>query len=192
MKKIILASASPRRSQLLQTAGIEFETIIAPTDENYPNHLSPEEIALHISLNKALEAQKKIASQATNVHAQTILAADTIVVLEDRIIGKPADRDDAVKTLSDLSGKTHKVITGVTILSAGKSISFTEETEVAFFELSAEQIAYYVDHFKPYDKAGAYAIQEWIGVIGIRFIKGDFYNVMGLPVSRVIKELEKI
>lgn len=191
MKKIILASASPRRSQLLQTAEIEFETLIAPIDETYPDHLSPAEIALHISLNKALEAQKKLAMQLTNLDPQTILAADTIVVLEDRIIGKPADREDAIKTLSDLSGKTHKVITGVTILSAKKTISFAEETEVAFYELSAEQIAYYVDQFKPYDKAGAYAIQEWIGVVGIRFIKGDFYNVMGLPVSRVIQELEK-
>jgi septum formation protein len=192
MKKIILASASPRRSQLLQTAEIEFETLIAPTDEDYPGHLSPSEIALHISLNKALAAQKKIATEGNNVNAQMILAADTIVILENRIIGKPTDREDAIKTLWDLSGKTHKVITGVTILSDKKTISFSEETEVAFYEFSAEQIAYYVDHFKPYDKAGAYAIQEWIGVVGIRFIRGDFYNVMGLPVSRVIQELEKL
>ncbi|HXS56803.1 MAG TPA: Maf family protein [Hanamia sp.] len=192
MKKIILASASPRRSQLLQTAEIEFEILIAPTDENYPEQLSPADIALHISLNKALEAQKKLATLPNNVDAQTILAADTIVVLDNRIIGKPADREEAINTLSELSGKTHKVITGVTILSGKKIISFTEETEVAFYELSKEQIAYYVDQFKPYDKAGAYAIQEWIGIVGIRFIKGDFYNVMGLPVSRVIQELKKL
>ncbi len=191
MKKIILASASPRRSQLLQTAEIEFEILIAPTDENYPEQLSPADIALHISLNKALEAQKKLATLPNNVDAQTILAADTIVVLDNRIIGKPADREEAINTLSELSGKTHKVITGVTILSGKKIISFTEETEVAFYELSEQQIAYYIDQFKPYDKAGAYAIQEWIGIVGIRFIKGDFYNVMGLPVSRVIQELKK-
>jgi septum formation protein len=191
MKKIILASASPRRSQLLQTAEIEFEILIAPTDENYPEQLSPADIALHISLNKALEAQKKLATLPNNVDAQTILAADTIVVLDNRIIGKPADREEAINTLSELSGKTHKVITGVTILSGKKIISFTEETEVAFYELSEQQIAYYIDQFKPYDKAGAYAIQEWIGIVGIQFIKGDFYNVMGLPVSRVIQELKK-
>jgi len=122
----------------------------------------------------------------------TIIAADTIVVLENEIIGKPINGGDAINILSSLAGRKHKVITGVCILSGEQKIEFAEETEVEFHELSLSQIKYYVDQYKPYDKAGAYAIQEWIGIIGIKSIKGDFYNVMGLPVSRVVKELEKI
>lgn len=188
MKKIILASGSPRRKQLLTWAEISFETIVASTDESYPENLTHEEIAIYIATNKALAVQKKYLS---NVDDYTIIAADTIVVLENKIIGKPSDREDAVKILSGLSGKTHQVITGVCLLSKSKKIVFAEKTEVEFHELISSQIEHYVDNYKPYDKAGAYAIQEWIGVTGIKIIKGDFYNVMGLPVSRVVKELEK-
>jgi nucleoside triphosphate pyrophosphatase len=188
MEKIILASGSPRRKQLLELAEIPFEVIVLNTDESYPPGLSSAEIAMHIAENKALAIQDKLESQ-NNIDAQTILAADTIVVLENKIIGKPQNRDDAITILSNLSGKIHKVITGVCILSKEKKISFAEETEVEFHGLSDEQIEYYVQRYKPYDKAGAYAIQEWIGAIGIKSIKGDFYNVMGLPVSRVVKEL---
>jgi septum formation protein len=188
MKKIILASGSPRRKQLLTWAEISFETIVASTDESYPENLTHEEIAIYIATNKALAVQKKYLS---NVDDYTIIAADTIVVLENKIIGKPSDREDAVKILSGLSGKTHQVITGVCLLSKSKKIVFAEKTEVEFHELISSQIEHYVDNYKPYDKAGAYAIQEWIGVTGIKMIKGDFYNVMGLPVSRVVKELEK-
>lgn len=188
MKKIILASGSPRRKQLLEWAEIPFEVMVANTGESYPENLSTEEAALHIATNKALAVQSK---SFTNGEDCTIIAADTIVTLENKIIGKPTDREDAIKILSDLSGKTHQVITGVCILSSSKKIIFAEKTEVEFHELTHAQIEYYIDKYKPYDKAGAYAIQEWIGVIGVKSIKGDFYNVIGLPVSRVVLELQK-
>jgi septum formation protein len=191
IKKIILASQSPRRSQLLQWAEIPFEVIIANTDESYPVDLKPEEIAIHIAYNKA-EAVKKNIANTTNDEDCTILAADTIVVLNNTIISKPSGRDEAIQILSKLSGRMHSVITGVCILSQGKEITFADETKVEFYNLSRLQIEYYVDKYEPYDKAGAYAIQEWIGVTGIRSINGDFYNVMGLPVSRVLKELEAL
>lgn len=188
MKKIILASGSPRRKQLLELAEIPFEVIVAHTDESYPPELSSSETAKHIAENKAMAVHNKLQAR-DNGDAQTIIAADTVVVLENKIIGKPKNQEDAIAILSDLSGKIHKVITGVCILTKQNKIIFSEETEVEFYPLSAGQIEYYIDHYKPYDKAGAYAIQEWIGAIGIKSIKGDFYNVMGLPVSRVAKEL---
>ncbi len=185
MEKIILASGSPRRKQLLELAEISFEIIVSEVDETFPNEVSAEQAAIHIAENKAMAVQRNL----DNGNEQTIIAADTVVVLNDEILGKPVDREDAIKILMKLSGKTHKVITGVCILSASGKIVFSEETEVEFNALSKNQIEYYVDNYKPYDKAGAYAIQEWIGVIGIKSIKGDFYNVMGLPVSRVVAEL---
>lgn len=186
MKKIILASQSPRRKQLLQWAEIPFEVIIKQTDESYPEGLSAENVAMHIAVNKALTVK------AFKGDAEPILAADTIVVLNNEIIGKPTDEQDAINILSKLSGKKHLVITGVCILFNNKKIVFADTTEVEFHELTKEQIIFYVDKYKPYDKAGAYAIQEWIGVVGIKSITGDFYNVMGLPVSRVVKELNNI
>jgi septum formation protein len=191
MNKIILASGSPRRKQLLEWAEIKFEVIVSATDETYPEDLSVSETAIHIALNKA-HAVKNALEEKTNSDAYTILSADTIVVLKNVIIGKPTDRKDAIKILSALSGNKHRVITGVCILSGNKKIEFAEETEVEFHTLSLSQIEYYVDQYKPYDKAGAYAIQEWIGVVGVKSIRGDFYNVMGLPVSKVIRELYKI
>ncbi len=189
MKKIILASGSPRRKQLLELAEIPFEIIVSGIEETFPGELPPAQTAMHIAENKAMAVNKKI-NGGDNSEAQTIIAADTIVVLEDKIIGKPKDEKEAIKILSGLSGKTHKVITGVCILSAQNKTVFAEETEVEFHQLSLSQIEYYVSKHKPYDKAGAYAIQEWIGAIGIKSVKGDFYNVMGLPVSRVVEELE--
>jgi septum formation protein len=121
-----------------------------------------------------------------------IIAADTVVVLGNTIIGKPKDREDALDILSRLSGNKHQVITGVVILKGQQEIAFADTTDVWFHSLTQEQIAFYVDKYQPYDKAGAYAIQEWIGVVGIKCISGDFYNVMGLPVSRVVRELNKI
>jgi len=189
MNKIILASGSPRRKQLLALAEIPFEVKVSETDESFPENLSPAEIAIHIAENKALAVQSSF--QPHNDDRQTVIAADTIVVFENKIIGKPKDRKDAIQILSQLSGKVHLVITGVCILSGNKKKCFAEETEVEFHRLLLSQIQHYVDDYKPYDKAGAYAIQEWIGAIGIKSIKGDFYNVMGLPVSRVAKELWK-
>lgn len=193
MQKIILASQSPRRKQLLEWAEVPFEIIVKETDESYPNHLSIDEIAIHIARNKALAVrQQLLAGSKTLQKFNPILAADTIVVLEGRIIGKPKDREDAVNILSSLSEKKHQVITGVVILQGEKEIAFAETTEVHFHELSLAQIEFYVDNYKPYDKAGAYAIQEWIGVVGIKNINGDFYNVMGLPVSRVVKAIDNL
>ncbi|HMI77660.1 MAG TPA: Maf family nucleotide pyrophosphatase [Ferruginibacter sp.] len=190
MQKIILASQSPRRKQLLEWAEIPFDVLVKETDESYPEGLPIEEIAIHIARNKALAVEKtyKVSKNLTGL--MPILAADTIVVLENRIIGKPKDREDAVNILSALSGKQHRVITGVVILHDEKEIAFAETTEVHFHELSLVQIEFYIDKYKPYDKAGAYATQEWIGVVGIKSVTGDFYNVMGLPVSRVVKALQ--
>mgnify|MGYP003331049819 CR=1 FL=1 len=186
MKKIILASQSPRRKQLLEWAEIDFEVIVSDSDETYPDGLNMEEIAIHIARNKALAVSEKTGK------SKTILAADTIVVCDNEVIGKPKDRPDALQIIRKLSGKNHHVITGVCILYGEKEISFSDTTTVSFHELTDEQIAFYVDKYQPYDKAGAYAIQEWIGVIGIRSISGDFYNVMGLPVSRVIQHLQTL
>ena len=186
MDSLILASQSPRRKQLLEWAEVPFEIVVKETDESFPKELKTDEAAIHIARQKAIAVQSFVGSDAI------ILAADTIVVLGKRIIGKPKSREEAIQILSDLSGQKHAVITGVVIKKASKEISFADSTEVYFHELSREQIEFYIDKYKPYDKAGAYAIQEWIGVVGIKSVAGDFYNVMGLPVSRVVKELEKL
>jgi len=183
MDRLVLASQSPRRKQLLEWAGIDFEVVISDADENFPNDMPVVEVPIWIARKKANAVLLKTGTQ------QKILAADTIVVLGNEIIGKPVDRSDAMNILTKLSGKKHLVISGVIIRSGQKEIAFADQTEVWFHDLSKSQIEYYIDHFRPYDKAGAYAIQEWIGVVGIRAIHGDFYNVMGLPISRVIKEL---
>lgn len=183
ISKIILASQSPRRKQLLEWAEVPFEIILQATDESYPAHLPVDEIAIHIARNKALAVQQ------INNTKLTILAADTIVVLNNEIIGKPKNREDAINILTKLSGQKHRVVTGVVILGNDKEIAFADITAVEFHPLTQSQIEFYVDKYKPYDKAGAYAIQEWIGVVGIKEITGDFYNVMGLPVSRVVQAL---
>jgi len=185
----ILASQSPRRRQLLQWAEILFEVVVSDTDESYPAGLDARQAAKKKKKNKALAVQAMLAAQ--NENGKTIIAADTIVVLNDEVIGKPKDREDAIGILKKLSGQKHKVVTGVVLLCNEKEQSFADTTEVEFHSLTDEQLAFYVDKYKPYDKAGAYAIQEWIGVVGIKSINGDFYNVMGLPVSRVVQELEK-
>ena len=185
MANIILASQSPRRKQLLEWAEVDFEVVVQSTDETYPPGLEPDEVAVHIAREKA-EAVKSKAPD------KTIIAADTIVVLGKEIIGKPRDRNDAISILKKLSGNHHKVITGVCIIQRDKEISFADVTDVEFHALSQEQIEFYIDRYQPYDKAGAYAIQEWIGVVGIKCVNGDFYNVMGLPVSRVVRALHQI
>lgn len=189
IESVILASQSPRRKMLLEWAEIPFEVIVKETDESYPDHLAVDETAIHIARNKAL-AVKDFISHNEKYLDKTIVAADTIVVLNNEIIGKPKDRQHAIETLIKLSGQKHLVITGVVIINTGNEIAFADTTEVEFYQLSDEQIEFYVDKYKPYDKAGAYAIQEWIGVVGIKSVKGDFYNVMGLPVSRVIQALQ--
>ena len=191
MKSIVLASMSPRRKQLLEWAEIEFDILVKETDESYPAHLAVQDVPVHIARNKALAVQQSDVYKRYE-SGNIIVAADTIVVLENSIIGKPVDEEEAIKILGRLSGKIHHVITGVVMITDHKEIAFADITEVSFHELTHEQIIYYVEHYKPLDKAGAYAIQEWIGVTGIKSIKGDFYNVMGLPVSRVVKELAKL
>lgn len=186
MERIVLASQSARRKQLLEWAEIPFDVIVKDTDESYPEGLHIEDIPVFIARNKAMAVRKELS------HDRTILAADTVVVLDDEIIGKPEDREDAIDILKRLEGRTHLVITGVVILKGDKEIAFFNTTEVNFNSLTFEDIAFYIDKYKPYDKAGAYAIQEWIGVVGIESIKGDFYNVMGLPVNRVVRELNKL
>ncbi len=187
MQSIILASQSPRRKQLLEWAEIDFEIVVANSDETYSSTLPASEVPVFIAREKA----KTIASKLTH-NVKPILAADTVVVINDEIIGKPVDRKQAIEFLKKLSGNRHQVITGVVILHQNNEISFADVTEVVFHVLTQEQIEFYVDEYKPYDKAGAYAIQEWIGVVGIKSISGDFYNVMGLPVSRVVQCLEKL
>jgi septum formation protein len=184
---IILASQSPRRKQLLEWAEVSFEIIVKETDESYPENLPVAEVAIHIARNKALAVQSFIVNE--NKSGKIILAADTIVVLNNEIIGKPKDRADAISIIKKLSGQKHTVITGVVILAPDNETAFADMTEVEFHPLSEEQIIFYVDKYAPYDKAGAYAIQEWIGVTGIKSVNGDFYNVMGLPVSRVVQAL---
>jgi septum formation protein len=185
MADIILASQSPRRKQLLEWAEIEFDVIIAATDESYPQNLTPEEIAIYI-------AQQKAEAVYTQAPGKTIIAADTIVVWQNEIFGKPKDREDAINTLQKLSGNKHEVITGVFLKKGEHTISFSDVTTVVFHQLTSGQLEYYVEKYQPYDKAGAYAIQEWIGVVGIKSIQGDFYNVMGLPVSRVVQALQSL
>jgi septum formation protein len=183
---IILASQSPRRKQLLEWAEVPFKIQVKETDESYPPNLTVHEVAVHIAKNKALAIQ-----QLGNITIP-ILAADTIVVLHNEIIGKPKNREDAINILTKLSGQKHAVITGVVILHNKKEIAFADTTEVEFYNLTKEQIIFYIDKYQPYDKAGAYAIQEWIGVVGIKNINGDFYNVMGLPVSKVVRAIDNL
>jgi septum formation protein len=186
MERIILASGSPRRRQLLEWAEIPFDVFVKETAETWPAGLPIASIPVHIARNKALAVKPDIDPQ------QMILAADTVVVLKDEVIGKPRDRADAVSILTRLAGQRHEVITGVVILQGEREVAFADSTSVWFHELSLPEIEGYVDRYKPFDKAGAYAIQEWIGVVGIKGIEGDFYNVMGLPVSRVVRALRQL
>jgi septum formation protein len=188
--RIILASQSPRRKQLLEWAEIPFEVMVQSTDETYPPGMPVPDVPVHIAREKALAVKQK--NDSLHHSDNIIIAADTVVVLGDTIIGKPKDREDALDILARLSGNKHQVITGVVLLKGEKEIAFADITDVWFHPLTSEQIAFYVDKYQPYDKAGAYAIQEWIGVVGIKSIQGDFYNVMGLPVSRVVTELANL
>lgn len=186
-KKIILASQSPRRKQLLEWAEVDFDIKVKATDESFPAGMPMPEVPIHIARNKAMAV-----AQEPGLDGKVIVAADTIVVIGDSVINKPLDRSDALNMLDRLSGNLHQVITGVVIRWGEQEIAFSDITSVWFHPLTAEQIAFYVDKYQPYDKAGAYAIQEWIGVVGIKKIEGDFYNVMGLPVSRVVQTLREI
>ena len=189
MKKIILASGSPRRKMLMEWAEIKFDILVSDADESFPSELSPNDVALLIAKNKNTAVQEML-SKTDHAINPLIISADTIVVLNGEIIGKPINREDAIEILKKLSGQKHEVITAVAMNDGNKEITFTDTTSVSFHALTEEQIIHYVDNYKPYDKAGAYAIQEWIGVVGIKSIEGDFYNVMGLPISRILPLIE--
>lgn len=188
MKKLILASGSPRRKMLMEWAEFRFDVLVSDADESYDPEATPENIARSIAEKKLLAV---LDLKKVDLTSSIIVAADTIVVLEGEIIGKPKDKDDAIRILNRLSGKKHQVITAVAVQDDQKRLVFHDITHVSFHSLLPEQIIHYVENYKPYDKAGAYAIQEWIGVIGIKSIEGDFYNVMGLPVSRLVHTLKE-
>ena len=192
MHAFILASQSPRRKTLLEWAEIPFEIIVSDADESYPTSLAIEEVPAFIAKNKALAVKEMILSTKPALVDQCIIAADTVVVFGQKIIGKPTNKQEAIDSLLALSSQTHKVITGVVLLHQGQEISFSETTLVEFHALTLEQIEFYVDKYQPYDKAGGYAIQEWIGVVGIKKITGDFYNVMGLPVSKLVQKIKQL
>lgn len=192
MTNFILASQSPRRKTLLEWAEIKFEIVVSDMDETYPSTLPIEDVPVYIAQQKAIAVAQKLYDQTGAETQNCIIAADTVVVLDQNIIGKPVDRAAAVTSIQSLAGKTHQVITGVCILHQGKMETFSEITNVRFHPLTLQQIEYYVDTYKPYDKAGAYAIQEWIGVVGIERIDGDFYNVMGLPVSKLLQKIKQL
>ena len=183
--QIILASNSPRRKELLGGLGLSYEVKTLPNiDESFPEGLPGEEIPIYISREKA-EAYRSLMKKN-----ELIITADTIVWLEGQVLGKPKDAADARRMLHLLSGRTHQVITGVCITTLTAQCSFSTSTDVTFANLSDDEIDYYVDHYKPMDKAGAYGIQEWIGFVGVEHIDGSYFNVMGLPVQRLYKELK--
>lgn len=182
---IILSSNSPRRKELLTGLDLDFEVRVIPgIDESYPEDMPVGEIAEYIASKKA-DAYKSLIKGN-----DLVLTADTVVILGDKVLGKPANLDDAKGMLRLLSGKTHNVITGVCLMTKDKQRHFSVVTDVSFKELSDAEIDYYVERYKPLDKAGAYGIQEWIGHIGVTSIAGSYFNVMGLPVQRIYTELQ--
>lgn len=174
---------------MLEWARVVFDIIVPPIEESVPVNVPLQEVPVHIARDKAF-AVKAMNEYKRYEQGISVLSADTIVVCDGQILGKPADRDSAIAMLGLLSGKKHEVMTGVFLTDGEKEKYFTEVTEVWFYELTQQQIQFYVDEYQPYDKAGAYGIQEWMGVVGIQRIAGDFYNVMGLPVSRVVRLIE--
>ena len=183
--EIILASHSPRRQQLLQELGLKFEVVTREYSETYPEGLGGEEIARYVAHEKAASFKNEIS------YNEIVIAADTIVWCNNRVLGKPVNRNDAARILKEISGNTHEVITGVSLLSQSKQFTFSDSTKVTFDSLSDEEIYYYIERYRPYDKAGAYGIQEWIGIVACSHIDGSYFNVVGLPVQKLYKELQR-
>ena len=182
---IILASKSPRRQELLRGMGVDFEILTKETPENYPADLPLDEVPKYLSLQKSQAfSDKELPGD------YLLITSDTVVICEGGILGKPKDREDAMRMLQLLSDKTHHVVTGVTVRSAEKTMSFAVRSNVTFAQLDEEEIDYYIEHCKPFDKAGAYGIQEWIGYVGISGLEGSFYNVMGLPTRKLYQCLK--
>ncbi len=184
-KQIKLASKSPRRQQLLEGLGLAFDVWSKDVSEDYPEHLEREAIPVYLASKKA-EAYREDLQDA-----DILITADTIVWVEGRVLNKPANRDEAISMIELLNGKMHEVYTGVSILSKDRAVSLWDCTRVHFSTLTPEEIAYYVDHFAPYDKAGSYGAQDWIGLVGIDKLEGSYFNVMGLPVHKVYQELKQ-
>ncbi|MCK5776831.1 MAG: septum formation protein Maf [Bacteroidales bacterium] len=181
---IILASGSPRRRELLSQLDIKFTVETFNVDERFPSDMKVNDVAEFLSKQK-IDAYPKEKIDANTI----VITADTIVTIDELVLGKAKDKTEAFKILSMLSGKTHSVITGVSIKSKHQEVSFSSETKVKFKVLSEEEINYYIHHYQPFDKAGSYGIQEWIGKIGVEWIEGSFYNVMGLPIQKLYTEL---
>jgi septum formation protein len=183
---IVLASQSPRRQELLSGLNISYRTLVIPDiDESFPQHLRGEEIPKYIATQKAAAYHPQMANNSL------VITADTVVVLNGVVYGKPVDESHAKQMLSELSGKTHQVITGVCLTSLAKQVTFAATTEVRFATLSPHEIEYYVSNYHPLDKAGAYGVQEWIGYVAVEHISGSYFNVMGLPIQRLYSELKK-
>lgn len=186
-RRLLLASASPRRRELLSHIGAEVVLAqMKDVDESYPARLAAEEVAPYISAKKAAAYAGEIGED------EILVTADTVVIDGGKVLGKPRDAADAASMLHGLSGHTHKVVTGVTLASSGRQVTFADVTEVDFAALTDDEIAYYVENYKPFDKAGAYGIQEWIGYIGVDGIRGDYYNVMGLPLRKLYSHLKEM
>lgn len=183
---IVLASKSPRRQELLKGIGVDFTILTKEVDENYPQRLPAIDVAPFLSLKKA-----KTFEDSELPENYMVITADTVVIVENEILGKPKDRDDAIRMMNLLAGKAHKVVTGVTVHTKEKTKTFSVTSKVTFETLDNQEIDYYIDNFKPYDKAGAYGVQEWIGYIGVSNVEGSYYNVMGLPTQRLYKVLKE-
>jgi septum formation protein len=183
--RIILASQSPRRQQMLRELGLKFDVVIKDYPETYPERLDGKSIAEYISHQKAISFRGELTDN------EIVIAADTIVWCNKKILGKPRDYNDAAYMLGEISGNTHEVITGVTLFSNSKEKTFSVSSKVTFDTLTSEEISFYINNFKPYDKAGAYGIQEWIGLVACSRIEGSYFNVVGLPVRTLYKELQE-
>ncbi|MEJ1242350.1 Maf family nucleotide pyrophosphatase [Chryseolinea sp. T2] len=180
---LILASSSPRRQYLMSEAGFKFRVEKPDVDESWPQELPIHQVARYL-------AEKKAEYFRPTMKNEVIVAADTVVIVDENIVNKPADRNEAIRMLTTLSGRTHLVMTGVCIISREREESFDESTLVTFQSLTREEIEHYVDNYKPYDKAGAYGAQDWIGMIAIQKIEGSYFNVMGLPIHIVYQHLK--
>ena len=184
--KIVLASNSPRRRELLSGLNLEYTVRVLPDiDESYPDTLKGEEIPMYISREKAGAYRNSMAED------ELIITADTVVCINEKVLGKPRTQEEAKEMLRELSGKTHQVITGVCLMTCGLQRTFSATTQVTFDVLTEDEIEFYVEKFRPLDKAGAYGVQEWIGFVGVSRLEGSYFNVMGLPVQRLYQELKK-
>ena len=182
--KVLLASNSPRREELLRGIDIDFEIKVLPDiDESYPTDMPNDEVAEYVALKKARSYTNSLKED------ELIITADTVVLLDNKIYGKPTNKKEAKEMLQNLSGKTHRVISGVCLTSTAKQTSFSVVSDVEFSTLTNQEIEYYINRYAPFDKAGSYGVQEWIGYIGVKHISGSYFNIMGLPIQRLYREL---